>query len=58
MWGTTVGREPLLQKISLIAMLGPLRTGAKDNPLTSSADQQRRLTNEPERGPSVTILLL
>lgn len=48
MWGSSVSRELLLQKISLIAMLGPLRIGPQENPLTSSADQQRRLSVEQE----------
>lgn len=34
----------MLQKISLIAMLGPLRTGAKENHLTSNDDSRRYLS--------------
>lgn len=41
MWETSVTRELLLQKISLIAMLGPLRIGPKENRLTSTDDQRR-----------------
>lgn len=48
MWGTSVSRELLLQKISLIAMLGPLKIGPMENPLTSSPGQQRRLSVEQE----------
>ena len=34
----------MLQKISLIAMLGPLRVGAKENAVTSYDDSRRELT--------------
>jgi len=48
MWKTSVTRELMLQKISLIAMLGPLRIGAKENNLTSSHDPRRCLTVDQE----------
>lgn len=38
----------MLQKISFIAMLGPLRIGAKENNLTSSNDPRRFLTIDQE----------
>ena len=38
----------MLQKISFIAMLGPLRIGAKENNLTSSNDPRRLLTIDQE----------
>ncbi len=48
MWGSSVSRELLLQKITLIVMLGPLRIGPKEYTLTSSLDQERRLSVEQE----------
>lgn len=48
MWESSVSRELLLQKIILIAMLGPLRIGLKEYTLTSSPDQERRLSVEQE----------
>lgn len=48
MWGSSVSRELLLQKISLIAMFGPLRIGPKENTLTSCPDHYRRLSVQQE----------
>src|SRR5437667_9121550 len=48
MWGSSVSRELLLQKITLIAMLGPLRVGPKENTLTLLPAQERRLSVEQE----------
>ena len=48
MWGSYVSRERLLQKITLLAMLGPLRIGPKEHTLTSPLDQERRLSVEQE----------
>ena len=48
MWGSNVDRELLLQKISLLAMLGPIREGHKEHGLVSAPDQVRSLTIEQE----------
>src|SRR5690349_19496459 len=44
MWGSSVSRETLLQKITLLAMLGPLRVPPKEYTLTSPPDSERRLS--------------
>ena len=48
MWDSHINREQLLQKISLLAMLGGVREGAKEHPLGRAPDQQRTLTIEQE----------
>ena len=48
MWGSHTHREHLLQKISLVAMLGGVREGAREHPLGRAPDQQRTLTIEQE----------
>jgi hypothetical protein len=48
MWGSNVTRELLLQKISLLAMLGPIREGHKEHNLVSAPEQVRNLTIEQE----------
>jgi len=48
MWGGHIRREALLQKISLLAMLGGVREGPREHPLTSTPGQERTLTVEQE----------
>jgi hypothetical protein len=47
-WGTFVSRDRLLQKISLIAMLGGIREGLRQHALTSTPDRGYSLTIEQE----------
>lgn len=47
-WGTNVGREQLLQKISLIAMLGGIREGLREHQLVLTSRGGRTLTVEQE----------
>lgn len=48
MWRSNVTREHLLQKISLLAMLGPIRDGSKIHTLKTIDDTGRSLTIEQE----------
>ena len=48
MWGSKVTREHLLQKISLLAILGPIREGEREHNLISSPGQERSVTIEQE----------
>ncbi|KAJ9130176.1 hypothetical protein NKR23_g12318 [Pleurostoma richardsiae] len=48
MWGGQIRREALLQKISLLAMLGGVHEGPREHPLTSAPGQERTLTVEQE----------
>jgi hypothetical protein len=49
MWGSNVSHEQLLQKISLLAMLGPIREEPKGHCLVSREDKAYSLTVEQER---------
>lgn len=48
MWGSHVSRELLLQKITLLSILGPVRKGPKEYTLTSSPNQERKLSVDQE----------
>ena len=48
MWGSKITRELILQKISLLAMLGPIREGERENRLISDPGQGRSMTVEQE----------
>ncbi|KKZ63762.1 hypothetical protein EMCG_00244 [[Emmonsia] crescens] len=48
MWRSNVTREQLLQKISLLAMLGPIRDGPKTHTLKEIDGTARILTIEQE----------
>lgn len=48
MWRSNVTREQLLQKISLLAMLGPIRDGPKTHTLKEIDGTGRILTIEQE----------
>jgi hypothetical protein len=47
-WGSTATRNLLLQKNSLLAILGPIREGHKEHSLNSKPEQGRSLTVEQE----------
>ena len=48
MWGSKITRERMLQKISLLAILGPIREGEKEHDLISDPDRERSMTIEQE----------
>jgi hypothetical protein len=48
MWGSGISRDQLLQKISLLAMLGGVRDGLQAHSLTTSGDIEHGLTIEQE----------
>ena len=48
MWGSKITREHILQKISLLAMLGPIREGEREHNLISNPSQERSITIEQE----------
>ena len=48
MWGGSITREYSLRKISLLAMLGPVREGPKEYELVSRSDRVSSLTIEQE----------
>lgn len=48
MWGSKITRERMLQKISLLAMLGPIREGEKEHDLISDPGRERSMTIEQE----------
>lgn len=47
-FGTKIPRDVLLNKISLLAMLGPIREGQQEHSLTSTDDPRRGLTIDQE----------
>lgn len=48
MWGSNITRDQLLQKISLLATLGPIGDGPRRHNLTAQTDIRRSLTVEQE----------
>jgi hypothetical protein len=48
MWGSHITRDHLLQKISLLAMLGPIRNSHQEHSLVSTQDQLHKLTIDQE----------
>ena len=48
MWGSIVTREGLLQKISLLALLGPVREGETEHKLDSRLSPKKSMTIEQE----------
>ena len=48
MWGSKITRELMLPKISLLAMLGPIKEGERENGLISDLGQERSMTVEQE----------
>ena len=46
MWGSKITRELMLPKISLLAMLGPIKEGERENGLISDLGQERSMTVE------------
>jgi hypothetical protein len=47
-WGSGISREQLLQKISLLAMLGGVREGLREHVLVSASSSKHILTVEQE----------
>lgn len=47
-WGSDIGRDQLLQKISLIAMLGGVREGLQAHTLAAPLAMERILTTDQE----------
>ena len=48
MWGSELTRERMLQKISLLAILGPVREGQREHELISNPYQERSITVQQE----------
>ena len=55
-WGSKVTREHMLQKISLLAMLGPIREGEKEHNLITNPGQECSMTASGDCGLAVRCL--